>query len=143
MYVALRSSQGYNRLSGEVSMIGVYKITLMSGHFYIGSSTDVKKRCKTHFRKLKAGTHENCNLTKHYKKGEEIRVEFKGCLNREHAFQVEDKIIKRFKGHPLLLNLNMNAKGGMKMSDHPLEMEMKRERQIIKRSKRRSGRRRF
>ena len=44
-------------------MVGVYKITnTQNNKVYIGQSTDIEKRFKTHKKKLRKGSHENCYL---------------------------------------------------------------------------------
>lgn len=44
-------------------MIGIYKIESPSGHFYIGSSTNVGKRLTTHKRELRKSIHINTVLS--------------------------------------------------------------------------------
>lgn len=52
----------------DVSNIGIYVITSESGKFYVGQSTDLKKREYEHFRTLRNNTHYNKHLQRSYNK---------------------------------------------------------------------------
>jgi len=46
----------------KIMSMGIYKIESPSGSFYIGSSTNVERRLRTHRRELLSGTHINSAL---------------------------------------------------------------------------------
>ena len=55
---------------------GIYKIEDLRGRIYVGSSANVVKRKKEHFRALRKGYHENKKLRDYYSKHGESGLKF-------------------------------------------------------------------
>lgn len=89
--------------------IGIYKIESPSGNFYIGSSTDVSRRLRTHRRELLLGTHVNSALRNAVAKhGIESFVfqQIISVLNKSDLRIVEQQIIDDMKP---CYNISKNA----------------------------------
>jgi group I intron endonuclease len=101
----------------------VYILTLTkTGVFYIGSTSNLKKRLRTHFRSLKRNNHHNLRLQEAWCEGTDYKVSSIPCSSREEAFQLEEKlIIKSYTGlnKNLLANISLNSKFGNSLSNHP------------------------
>lgn len=92
-------------------MVGIYVIKSVK-HFYIGLSSELENREKTHFYKLKNGTHSNPKLQNVYNKGYDLEFEIiQECeledLNRLEIFWMSLYSIL----HPELEILNLKSGG--------------------------------
>ena len=98
---------------------GVYMISFSDGHIYIGCTKNLKNRIRLHISAIKSNF---CNLatSESFRKmrGFDGIIEFSLLeppdkkairLNRfGYLFETEKKIIKQYKGNPMLLNIIKN-----------------------------------
>lgn len=90
-------------------MQGIYKIEAPSGNFYIGSSTNVRKRLNMHKRELRQGLHINSalrNAAAKYGADGLSYTEFACVLDRNHLRSVEQELIDELKP---MYNISKNA----------------------------------
>ena len=100
-------------MSAAAKKTAVYRIlNLASGTYYIGSSTNLYERWRTHRKKLRAGTHPNHRLQSSWiKHGEErfsftILAEFESVADMEAC---EESLLIEFVSDPLCCNLSTSA----------------------------------
>lgn len=100
-------------MSKAAKKIAVYRIlNTVSGTYYIGSSTNLYERWRTHRKKLRAGTHPNPKLQASWRKhGEDnfvfiILAEFESVQDMEVC---EEAILTDFISDPLCCNLSTSA----------------------------------
>ena len=92
-------------------MVGIYIIKSVK-HFYIGLSSELEKREKTHFYKLKNGTHSNPKLQNVYNKGYNLEFEIIQECNIEDLNRLEILWIDLYQVlHPELKMLNLKSGG--------------------------------
>lgn len=106
MYVERPLNRG--RLSDVFACNGVYIIThLKTAKAYVGSSRDVRARLWLHCSTLAAGKNKNRLLQDLFKDcgygGFIVRIIT--CQNREHAFDVEQSLLDKYRSQGRLLNL--------------------------------------
>jgi len=88
----------------------VYLLKFDSGHYYIGSTKDAKKRKREHFSSLKRGKHANkwmqrvCNLY-----GEPNLSVICECDDRSTAFNVEQGLLDKHFDNEKCLNVKKHA----------------------------------
>lgn len=103
--------------------IGVYQIrSLSTNKFYIGSSSNLKKREFNHFRSLRKETHHNALLQKLFIKNGEDDFQFivlKFFSKKSLARELEDRLINKYWDNPRCLNIGHNAIGGDNLSKNP------------------------
>lgn len=95
-------------ISGRLQ--GVYEIKFDSGHFYFGSSVNIRSRASVWGRLLFAGGKAKGDFVDFMEKVKnctKAKLEIKEVvINSGELLKVEDKYIKQNKGNPLLLNKN-------------------------------------
>lgn len=99
-----------------------YKLILpISGMFYLGSTTRITERIRSHRSLLKTGKHTNSNLIKAWKEfGESvIHVELFRCSTIEEAQQMETEAIAANANNPLMTNIGVQAVGGDNLTRNP------------------------
>lgn len=101
----------------------VYFITLIkSGIFYVGSSSQTKKRLNRHFRELENNSHHNLNLQKAWNENNEVRITVFEISDIETARKIEEEVIQKTynsnRKH-LLANIGLNSIAGDLISNHP------------------------
>ena len=106
-----------------ITNIGVYQIrSKRTNKFYIGSSSNLDKRKKAHFRVLRKGGHHNKLLQQHYDKYGEQDLQFivlKYFRSRKRALKLEDQLIRKYCTNKRCFNLGMQASGGDNLSLNP------------------------
>lgn len=114
--------------------IGIYKITnLINNKFYIGSSSDLKKRLYEHRRELNLGVHANKHLQSAWNKyGEENfkfeiieTIENASCTNK-YLRDLETKYIQESKCYEDSIGYNF-IPGGIGTLNLPCSEEKKEE----------------
>jgi group I intron endonuclease len=100
-------------MASSAKKIAVYRIVnTESGTYYIGSSTNLYERWRTHRNKLRAGTHPNPQLQASWRKHGEatfafvILAEFDSIEDMEAC---EEALLKDLVSDPLCCNLSMSA----------------------------------
>jgi group I intron endonuclease len=87
---------------------GIYKITnTVNGNFYIGSSSNIRKRKEKHFRYLRKGGHENKHLQNAFNKyGEEAFIfEVIKLVEQSQLLQEEQILLNEHFGKPYFYNM--------------------------------------
>lgn len=94
---------------------GVYEIRLASQPTYVGSSFDLRKRCKIHLRDLRKNRHDNFELQSLFNRYREERFEFhvvSYSKNSNAALEEESEHIKfALSKGAKLLNKTIDGKG--------------------------------
>lgn len=100
-------------MSKAAKKLAVYRIVnTVSGSYYIGSSTNLYERWRTHRTKLRAGTHPNPQLQASWRKHGEsafsfvIIAEFDGIQDMELC---EESLLMAAISDPLCCNLSVSA----------------------------------
>ena len=106
--------------------LGVYILTEQTTKkFYIGSTQWINKRIDRHWTDLSKGRHHNVNLQQIWNSGfRDFEVTFIVCHTRQDAYELEDKLIKRFVDDPALLNIGVQAIGGDNKTKNPDSAEI-------------------
>ena len=93
------------------------------GYFYIGSCKDFKERCKRHFTDLENGNHHSVIFQRLWNekgwKAEDFNIAVIEVFDRESAYQLEERLIKRFGENKKLLNILRTARFGDVLTFHP------------------------
>lgn len=105
---------------------GIYKITnIINGNFYIGSSSNIRKRKEKHFRYLRKGEHENKHLQNAFNKyGEPAFVfEVLKYVNQSELLNEEQLLLNEHFNKPYFYNICATAgspsvKGRVKSEEH-------------------------
>lgn len=98
---------------------GIYTITNKnSGHFYIGSSKNVKRRLMSHIASLNSNTHPSKILQLAYNVHPFMECDYIPAPDRVSAYTMEERAIKANRDNPLLCNF-MHA--GKRMSPESCE----------------------
>jgi len=98
----------------------VYLLTVReTDEFYVGSSSNLKKRLETHFHQLKTGKHHNLNLQSRWNSGNHVDVGYYACRTRDEAYKLEQNIIDDHRDSSLLLNIGLGVRGGDNLSNNP------------------------
>ena len=104
-------------------IIGVYKISnTVSGRYYIGYSTNITKRFKSHCYKLKQNIHDNIFLQRAYNLDGEDKLKYDIihiCDTMDEAKEIELKYLTDLSIRDKLYNLNFNNSGGDLLTNHP------------------------
>ena len=104
-------------------IIGVYKISnIVSGRYYIGYSTNITKRFKSHCYKLKQNIHDNIFLQRAYNLDGEDKLKYDIihiCDTMDEAKEIELKYLIDLSIRDKLYNLNFNNSGGDLLTNHP------------------------
>ena len=81
-------------------MIAIYSLKL-GGKFYIGSSSNVEKRCKEHFRLLKNNTHHSKKLQQAYNDFSELPIFeiIQELETNENIFEIEENFIELYNSY--------------------------------------------
>lgn len=93
---------------------GVYQITWPSGHYYVGSSSDLDRRKRTHANRLKGRRHVNPHMQAVFNKYGPGRFEVLELCPPEEVREIEQEHLDREfeEGSKLFLNISTNAIGG-------------------------------
>lgn len=89
--------------------MGIYKIESPSGRFYIGSSTNVERRLRTHRRELRCGSHINSalrNAVSKYGLDAMIFCQIASVLNKADLRDVEQQMLDSMQPE---YNISKNA----------------------------------
>ena len=83
-------------------------ILCSNGHFYFGSSIDIKRRFGKHKQRLRGNYHENSRMQNCWNKYGEESFVFKHLVDvpEEHRDEVEQKLLDMYFDHPYCMNLN-------------------------------------
>ncbi|MGL5013283.1 MAG: NUMOD3 domain-containing DNA-binding protein [Bacteroidales bacterium] len=105
---------------------GVYKLLhVKSGKFYIGSSSNIEKRIKRHFRELSHGAHHCSRVQKLYDKNPDAEFKVgKIVCNREEAYEIEQSIITENLDNKKFLNIGKGAIGGDNLTRNPRRLQI-------------------
>jgi hypothetical protein len=79
--------------------------------FYIGSG-EKRIRRKDHFHKLKNNEHRNLLLQSAYNKNSKFEFYYIPIKSRKEAYALEQILVDRFWGNPLLLNMSRDVMSG-------------------------------
>ena len=94
---------------------GVYKISLQRGPVYIGSSENLKRRCREHVNRLISTSHFNNALQKDFNDVGLARFTFEVIKHTKNRLEAENyerlQIIKRLKNGDKLYNKTIDGKG--------------------------------
>lgn len=103
-----------------MKIIGTYILTdNKTKQFYVGSSSDVKKRFKQHYSLLNNNKHHNKLLQKLWWDCDGLVESIFPTNTRDEAYLLEQDIIDRFKDTNLLLNIGLSVDGGDNFSRNP------------------------
>lgn len=98
-----------------MALAGVYKLTdPATGVYYIGSSGNLKSRLSQHLSDVKKGRHHSVRLQLHHNSNIDVKWKLETLLltdDREAAYRHEEELIKASIDDPLMLNVNIKAKG--------------------------------
>jgi group I intron endonuclease len=105
---------------------GIYKITnIINNNFYIGSSSNIRKRKERHFRYLKNNRHENKHLQNAFNKyGKDAFVfEIIKYLDQDQLLYEEQLLLNEYFGQSNLYNIcptagSPSVKGRIKTEEH-------------------------
>jgi group I intron endonuclease len=107
----------------QENIIGVYKITnTKSGRYYIGYSTNIKRRFYTHKYKLRSKCHDNIFLQRAYNVDGEDSFSYEiihNCTTEDEAKEIELTYLSNINIREQLYNLNYNNSGGDLLKNHP------------------------
>ncbi len=91
-----------------MAIIGAYRLTHPeTGNFYIGYSSNVKRRVECHFRELRAKRHPNKLLQVVWDLYENLQLETYECKTVEEAYRLEQQTIKDNLFNPLMTNIGI------------------------------------
>lgn len=108
-----------------MKLCGVYILSSSDGEkIYIGSSQDMNKRIKRHFRDLKTNQHHNENLQKLWNIENDIQIKKFLMDNRNDAYELERDLIKYHLKTDKLLNIGKDVIGGDNLTLHPRREEI-------------------
>jgi len=115
----------------------VYVLTILrTGHFYIGSTGDLKKRLAAHLWELKNGRHRNKKFQDVWRDDDILDVLEIETPSRDAAYDLEDSMIKGQrvgrKSH-LLLNIGEGALPGDNMTFNPNKEDIVKRREATRR----------
>lgn len=108
-------------------IIAVYIITdETTRKFYIGSTSDFKRRKQEHIYELRVGTHANFRLQELYNANKNLVLKFIHfeLETIEQAKELEDLMLKECSDNPNLLNISTSSSGGMGIERHPNKTEI-------------------
>jgi group I intron endonuclease len=86
-----------------------YKLTLKSGHYYVGSTKRLSKRLRDHRHYLETGTHHNEKFLSHFTEWSEVTVEFNEYQFLELARAHEQAHLDEYYLVPELCNVATNV----------------------------------
>lgn len=85
---------------------GVYYLCFSSGRFYVGSSLDVERRLKEHFRKLRKQVHHNQRVQNEFNDFGSPRI---FCMFTDKYLDKEQEILDATHGNAKCLNIRNNV----------------------------------
>jgi group I intron endonuclease len=116
-------------MANKQLIIGVYKITnISSERYYIGYSTNINKRFKTHRYKLRNNIHDNLFLQRAYNLDGEDKFQYEIihiCESDDEAKDIELQYLTDLTIRDKLYNLHFNNSGGDMLSHHPNKEEIR------------------
>lgn len=116
------------------SVCATYVLTdVVTGTFYIGSTSDLRARLYSHRSTLDRGCHDNRNFQRVYSGWHNIRIEYFTCADLHSARMKEESLLRFHNGDDLLANIGTGAFAvwGQGMPDE--------QREIIRESSRKIG----
>ena len=81
-----------------------------SGHFYIGSSSNLANRLRQHHRNLRIGEHKNERLLECYTTWDDFEVRFEPCRDADEALDKEEDLIDKFRNQVLCCNIGTGTR---------------------------------
>lgn len=119
---------------GDVVMEGfTYILTLSNSPvFYIGSTSDIKKRILHHRKCLKQGIHHNQNLQTAWtqSKSNDIKIGIMFSGDLQQARERETYEIRDHFGNPNMANIGVQAIGGDNFTRHPSLKRLNEEKKV-------------
>jgi len=116
-------------MANKQLIIGVYKITnILSERYYIGYSTNINKRFKTHRYKLRNNIHDNLFLQRAYNLDGEDKFQYEIihiCESVDEAKVIELQYLTDLTIRDKLYNLHFNNSGGDLLTYHPNKEEIR------------------
>lgn len=107
-------------------LVGVYLLIHPdSGKVYVGSSKDILHRVNRHMSDLTENRHPNYKLQRAFLKNQQLLVFYVICIDREHAFQVEQELLDEGLPQGFLFNLDDKAAPVWGKGHKPSEMTIK------------------
>lgn len=106
-------------------MIIIYKIQRKdTGKYYVGKTTNILKRIKTHFSTLKNNVHHNLNLQKEWiidnlSEDSFYIILLDSVFNEDEACFLEEYYISIGIAENKCYNIGLNSKGGDNFTNHP------------------------
>lgn len=82
----------------------------VSGHFYIGSSSNLADRLRTHRYNLRIGKHKNDRLSDCYTEWGDFEVRYELCRDGDEALDREEDLISKFRNQDLCCNLGTGTR---------------------------------
>lgn len=80
--------------------------------FYVGSSSNIKRRFQRHISNLKHGKHHNSELQSLWEKTRGFSLTIFPTETRDDAYMLEQDIINRHINSPLMVNVGLSVSGG-------------------------------
>jgi group I intron endonuclease len=106
--------------------------------FYFGSSSDLDKRLKTHFRQLKSGIHHNVFVQDIWDRYLDWTISsYVTFPTAAEAKSFEERMIHSFSNSDTLTNIGRHASGGDNLTKHPRKKEITKKRGETYKAKRR------
>lgn len=89
-------------------MAFIYKINI-GDNFYIGQTTDIKKRMKNHKRELITNKHHNSYMQRAYNKYQSFNYEILFTCTEEYLDLIEQELINTYKNSDGFMNMMMSV----------------------------------
>lgn len=81
-----------------------------SGHYYIGSTSNLKARMGTHKSYLKKGTHPNHKLQELYNRDNRLSIDYQYTVDVDKAKDIEQSELDKFVGTSLCCNIGSGSR---------------------------------
>lgn len=81
-----------------------------TGNYYVGSSDDLGFRLSNHRKQLLEGRHFNAGLRQCFQIDRRFQFMYAVASDREHAYDLEQKLLDANQNDPFKLNTNSNAR---------------------------------
>jgi group I intron endonuclease len=95
--------------SATSSLVGIYRIELGAGNFYIGSSSNLVKRKYQHCSQMQRGKHKNSRVQSSYNKYQVFEFSILEECTKENLIAREQFYIDEQKGNRKMNNLTLIA----------------------------------